>query len=119
MGFCMTKIENGPELNKRLIELFFDTNEICWVAGRVAKRPDKGDIYHIQGIFVGDDAQRKAVACCIDEEYFVGPLPLNVALPHDETEWVGCYFPLKPEIPLTPERVENDAALPSSPKRSG
>lgn len=48
--------------------------------------------WHIQGVF---DSEQKACAACADEWYFVGSLPLNVALPHVATEWPGAYFPMR------------------------
>lgn len=48
--------------------------------------------WHIQG--VASD-EKGAVAMCVDETYFIGPLPVDTALPEKRIEWVGSYFPLK------------------------
>lgn len=50
--------------------------------------------YHIQGIAV---TQEIAVSMCRDTTYLIGPLPVNVLLQHDRTEWPGLHFPLKEE----------------------
>lgn len=54
-------------------------------------QPLRVGVYHIQGIF---SDETKAVAACRDETYLVGPLPLNLSLPHDPVIWFGAYFPL-------------------------
>lgn len=51
--------------------------------------------YHLQGIFTEESL---AVAAAIDETYFVGPLPVNMALPHRVVEWAGLYFPHAAQI---------------------
>lgn len=50
--------------------------------------------YHIQGVAT---TREIAISMCRDETYLIGPLPVNVALPHDRTEWPGLHFPLKGE----------------------
>jgi hypothetical protein len=55
--------------------------------------------YHIQGIFT---EERLAVECAFDETYFVGPLPVNQALPHKIVEWAGLYFPLAVRVVYYP-----------------
>lgn len=50
--------------------------------------------YHIQGIAT---TKAIAVSMCRDHTYLVGPLPVNVALQHNRTEWPGLHFPLKEE----------------------
>lgn len=76
---------NSKELNLE--------NGFVWVA--IRRQEVEGDgpsQWHIQGIFGQEDI---AVSCCIDETYFVGPLPFNACLPHELIEWVGAYFPIK------------------------
>lgn len=48
--------------------------------------------YHIQGIATTKEI---AVSMCRDETYQIGPLPVNVVLAHNRTEWPGLHFPLK------------------------
>lgn len=48
--------------------------------------------YHITGIA---ENERMAVAMCTDEFDFIGPLPVNSALPKERVEWPGHYFPYR------------------------
>jgi hypothetical protein len=57
-----------------------------WVVGRW-----KETTWDLQGVFL---TEAGAVEACRDETYFVGPLPLNVALPHETTSWPGAYYPI-------------------------
>lgn len=45
---------------------------------------------HLQG--VASDRQT-AVAMCIDETYFFGPIPVNILLPAGRIEWIGVEYP--------------------------
>lgn len=89
MGVCFQNI-SGREIPLKLdMEVVF-----IWICGR---REDRGDLpghWHLQGV---SDDEETALAMCRDETYFIGPIPKNVALPHGNLEWVGCYFPLKKE----------------------
>lgn len=52
--------------------------------------------YHIQGVFADTDSSKGedlAAACCLDETYYIAPLPVNVALPEAALEWRGAYCP--------------------------
>lgn len=46
--------------------------------------------YHIQGLATSEQI---AIEMCVDETYFIGPLPVNTSLPHSTIEWIGLYFP--------------------------
>jgi hypothetical protein len=59
-----------------------------WVVGQF--RPDS-EIWELQGIF---DDEVKAVDACINENYFVAPVELNVVFPDEASEWPGMYYPL-------------------------
>jgi hypothetical protein len=86
-----------------------------WLVGRreelyvevpcpMCKRPTVA-IYHIQGIAAATDnatTEEFATGMCVDETYFIGPIPVNVALPHERCDWPGAYFPLKPYEPVIP-----------------
>lgn len=48
--------------------------------------------WHMQGVGADEEIAKEM---CLDENYMIGPLPLNIALPHDYMEWVGAYCPLK------------------------
>lgn len=47
--------------------------------------------YMIQGLATTESI---AVAMCRDETYYIGPMPVNYALPHERCEWPGLYCPL-------------------------
>ena len=69
-------------------------NGFIWVVGR--RQPPTDPIYkadwHIQGVTTNEEL---ALEMCVDENYFIGPLPVNTALPHKTIQWVGLYFPLR------------------------
>lgn len=75
-----------------------------WVVVRIEKRerpadlpedcPDPCHKWYLQGVCFDEQI---AVEMCRDETYFVGPIYVNAALPHERVEWVGSYFPLKQE----------------------
>lgn len=56
-----------------------------WIVGQW--KPDRWDF---GGVF---DTQELAEAACQDQTYFVGPAPMNVAIPHERQDWPGCYYP--------------------------
>lgn len=55
-------------------------------------------VYHIQGIATSEEV---AVEMCRDLGYFIGPIPVNLALPHERCEWPEMYFPI--EAPNEPD----------------
>ena len=58
-----------------------------WVVGRV-----KSYGWDFQGVYT---KKSKAVHFCLDAGYFVAPVRLNQALPHEMVAWPGIEFPLK------------------------
>jgi hypothetical protein len=76
----------------------FPTNEtapdgvVFIVCQLIETGPNTPDQIHLQGI---THDRRTAVAMCRDESYFIGPVPLNVLLPHRSMEWIGLEFPLR------------------------
>ena len=59
---------------------------IVWVVGQyIVNGP-----WEIQGVF-SDEGQ--AVAACVEDSFFVGPVPFNEALSIEKREWVGSYYP--------------------------
>lgn len=74
------------------------TGQMIYLLGRRAeemlcpKCTHKHGVYFIQGAFTEPSL---AEAAALDETYFVGPLPLNMALPHELIEWHGLYWPLQ------------------------
>lgn len=74
-----------------------ETGDMIYLLGRREDRPcphcnDVVGAYHIQGVFTDP---RLAVEAAVDEEYFVGPLMVNVALPHHTVDWPGLWWPLR------------------------
>ena len=69
---------------------------VIYIVGRRHPRSSNPDVdgyqWHLQGVATD---RRLAEAMCRDREYFVGPPPVNCALPHDTIQWVGLYFPLR------------------------
>ena len=91
MGVCFQSITGQePQMNLNPKETF------CWVVGRREENQNSPVEWHLQGIAT---EKKIALEMCRDQTYFVGPLPVNVSLPHDTMEWVGCYFPLLEEDP--------------------
>jgi hypothetical protein len=89
LGAAFHRIRPNVEALRDLIEAAPDG--LIWIVGR---REDKGEHYpgewHLQGV---SDNEQTAIAMCRDENYFVGPLPVNVLLPHRTIEWIGLYWP--------------------------
>ena len=47
--------------------------------------------WEVQGVF---DSEQKAIAACVDDQYFIGPLTLNEEMPQETMrEWPGAYYP--------------------------
>lgn len=91
MGVCFHKIDgDGPPMKKSNKPKNIDTGFV-WVICRREPQKEGPAKWHIQGIMY---YEQDAVDSCLDENYFVGPLPVNTALPHKLIEWVGAYFPL-------------------------
>lgn len=64
-----------------------------WVWVVIRRDPAKAPAdWHIQGVASDEEIAKQM---CLDDSYIIGPLPLNIALPHDRVEWVGSYFPLR------------------------
>lgn len=54
--------------------------------------------YDVMGIWVDSDAadaESLAVSTCLDDSYFCGPIPVNVALPEKPVAWKGSYSPTR------------------------
>jgi len=100
MGICvqdidiMTGTSKGTEVMN--YEELNEAHGWVWVVIRVdpvIHEPKKWHDWYIQGVASDRDV---AETLCRDENYFIGPLPINTALPHDRTEWIGSYFPMRP-----------------------
>lgn len=101
----MGRIPTEWKIGNRVARMKLDIRDAteAWIVMRRADPPEEPTSdglarYHIQGIAVGTDeqtAEEIAVAMCRDETYLIGPMPVNVSLPHNRIEWPGLYFPLK------------------------
>lgn len=59
-----------------------------YVVGKVTNGEMKA--WELMGVF---SVEADAIHACKDSAYFVGPVPLDVALPDQTVEWVGAYYP--------------------------
>ena len=55
-------------------------------------RTDENNKWHVQGVGTNEGM---AVSMCVDETYFIGPVPVNSPLPEQVIQWIGSYFPHK------------------------
>lgn len=62
-----------------------------FVVGVFVEETENGSVWDIKGIF---DDEYKAVANCLTDKHFVGPLPLNTPLPEERIVWPDVYYPL-------------------------
>jgi hypothetical protein len=93
MGVCFQQIKEY-----RVMPKSNTTHELnlaegwVWVVIRIEPVLNQNNVHdwHLQGIGADEEL---AVAMCADENYLIGPLPINTALPHDRIEWIGSYFP--------------------------
>lgn len=87
MGVVVIEVKgDGPDRPEH-IDLRVETGFV-WIV----LRTDENEQWHIQGV---GTTEQWAVSMCVDETYFIGPLPLNSPFPEKQMEWVGSYFPLK------------------------
>ena len=61
-----------------------------YVVGKECAEHEEGLVWDIIGIF---EKETDAVKACTKDDYFVGPMPLNEALPDERQEWKDAYFP--------------------------
>lgn len=60
-----------------------------WIVGKFVDEARRG--WEICGLY---STEEKAVLACEGEpEWFIGPLPLDIALPKEPTPWPGAYIP--------------------------
>lgn len=99
MGLSAQRIDDMEQLTESdEAEKYCLKNGFVWIVLRRQEKPDGGPAdWHIQG--VGTDEQ-SAINLCADESYFIGPLPIDVVMPHELINWTGAYYPL---------RVKNEA----------
>lgn len=90
MGICLQLITSKGAGMKNT-ETFNLTTDWVWVCLR--RDPTKSPVqWHIQGVAANEGL---AIEMCADENYLIGPIPINTSLPVDRIEWIGSYFPYK------------------------
>jgi hypothetical protein len=96
-----------------------ETGDMIFILGRVEqalicdKCTHEHGRYLIQGLF---SEQTLAEQNALDETYFIGPLPLNVGLPHDPMEWHGLYWPFQMAVEApAPEQEDESGSSPGLP----
>ncbi len=65
-----------------------------WLIGKVVSVHEDGYCWEIIGIV---ETEEMAVAACLNETYFIGPMVLNEILPNEKVDWPGCYYPKGPK----------------------
>jgi hypothetical protein len=87
MGIVHTKPKDGPEM----VQKDFNHGWV-WIVFRLDPnlREDSGQDWHIQGIATSEEL---AINMCSDENYFIGPIPLDMLFPESRMEWPGMYRP--------------------------
>jgi hypothetical protein len=100
MGICIQSVNgNGPTIIMNKAR----TLARGWVWIVLRRDPDsamvkdptdpsknRGHQWHIQGVATNEEL---ALRMCLDENYVIGPLPLDSALSVSRIEWAGSYFP--------------------------
>lgn len=95
MGLCcQTIIGDGPEMGGMQKNIETGWVWVCMRRDPVSRKDEKGHDWHIQGVA---SYEQLAIEMCLDEYHFIGPLPVDVALPYDLMEWPGSYFPYTKE----------------------
>lgn len=69
-----------------------EPKDILWIVGKTVGFNSDGCVWEYVGVF---DKDSLAIAECITEEYFVGPVELNTAIHGDAETWPGCYYPIQ------------------------
>ncbi len=91
MGVCVQQMDlEAPGMTIQLNDANLAHGWV-WVCVRRDPHTSPAD-WHIQGVAADEQI---AIEMCDDENYMIGPLPLNASLPHDRIEWAGAYFPLR------------------------
>ncbi len=59
-----------------------------WLTGKNNGEYDGGICWELIGVF-----STEAIAACLNEYYFIGPVVLDEELPDETVAWPGCYYP--------------------------
>lgn len=65
-----------------------------WIVGKWIRDYSDTVGWEFQGVF---SSYEKAVAACVNRDFFVGPAVLDAELPFEKHDWVDCKFPLRGE----------------------
>ena len=107
MGLMLNEeLIRGPELD---IEMSIVTGFV-WIVIRTDN--DRNGEWHIQGV---GTSEASAVSMCVNETYFIGPIPVDSPLPESLVQWVGSYFPHKKQ---NADATTRDTKLANDDKRA-
>jgi hypothetical protein len=87
----------------------------------VVRRVNAG-AYDIMGAWVDTndaDAETLAVSTCLDDSYFCGPFPVNVALPEKPVPWRGSYCPTKRARALAARKLAHEREKKAKKSKKG
>ena len=62
-----------------------------WIVGEWIECEQCKKAWEFVGLFDSKDA---SIEACIKENYFIGPVNMNEALPEESKPWIGAYYPL-------------------------
>lgn len=62
----------------------------AFIVGKFIAETKHGRVWEFIGCFLAKD---EAIAACIKDEYFIGPIKIGEAIPDMMIEWPGCYYP--------------------------
>lgn len=61
---------------------------IVWVVGHWI---EGNQDWEVIGVSSSEDI---AVSWCLDDRYFIGPIPIDTPTHEEGARWEGCYYPL-------------------------
>lgn len=64
-----------------------------WIVGKWIDCECK-KAWEFAGIY---DTEEKAIKACEEDNYFIGPTPMNSSMPDVSIVWPGAYYPLREE----------------------
>jgi hypothetical protein len=64
-----------------------------FIVGRNIENTASGVVWDCVGVF---SSEARALAVCLDENYFIGPVKLNQEIPVEM--WPGCRYPMAKRV---------------------
>lgn len=64
--------------------------QTAWIVGQFIKETPEGAVWDLQGVFANEQL---ALEACTTPAFFLGPMDINKALPHERCDWPGVYYP--------------------------